>query len=88
MNYSGENHQSFSNAGNIPLSGGIFLIFPLVYFYLNDLILISFNPVFSANRKRSLEIPQQLLEDKRNALSRPIDIISSNRYIHSLTGQI
>ena len=42
MNYSGENHQSFSNVGNIPLSGGIFLIFPLVYFYLNDLILISF----------------------------------------------
>ena len=42
LNYSGDNHQSFSNAGNIPLSGGIFLIFPLVFFYLNNLILISF----------------------------------------------
>ena len=42
LNYSGDNHQSFSNTSNIPLSGGIFLIFPIIFFYLNDLILISF----------------------------------------------
>ena len=42
LNYSGDNHQSFSNAGNIPLSGGIFLILPIIFFYSNDLILISF----------------------------------------------
>ncbi len=42
LNYSGDNHQSFSNAGNIPLSGGIFLILPIIFFYSYDLILISF----------------------------------------------
>ena len=42
LNYSGDNHQSFSNKGNIPLSGGIFLIFPIIFFYSNDLILVSF----------------------------------------------
>lgn len=42
LNYSGDNHQSFSNVGNIPLSGGIFLIFPIIFFYLKDIILISF----------------------------------------------
>ena len=42
QNYSGDDHQSFSNVGNIPLTGGIFLIFPIIFFYLNDLILVSF----------------------------------------------
>ena len=42
LNYSGDNHQSFSNKGNIPLSGGIFLIFPLIFFYVNNVILILF----------------------------------------------
>lgn len=42
LNYSGDNHQSFSNAGNIPLSGGTFLVFPVIFFFLNDLIFISF----------------------------------------------
>ena len=42
LNYSGDNHQSFSNVGNIPLSGGIFLILPIIFFYLKDLILIFF----------------------------------------------
>ena len=42
MNYSGDNHQSFSNVGNIPLSGGIFLIFPIIYLYSNNLILVTF----------------------------------------------
>tara|TARA_B100000886_G_scaffold152102_1_gene103549 strand:+ start:999 stop:2021 length:1023 start_codon:yes stop_codon:yes gene_type:complete len=42
LNYSGDNHQSFSNEGNIPLSGGIFLIFPIIFFYSNDLILVFF----------------------------------------------
>lgn len=42
LNYSGDNHQSFSNEGNVPLSGGFFLIFPVIFFYLNNLIFISF----------------------------------------------
>ena len=42
MNYSGDNHQSFSNVGNIPLSGGIFIIFPIIYLYSKDLILVTF----------------------------------------------
>ena len=42
LNYSGDNHQSFSNVGNIPLSGGIFLIFPIIYLYSNDLVLVTF----------------------------------------------
>ena len=42
LNYSGEDHQSFSNVGNIPLTGGIFLILPIIFFYSNDLILVSF----------------------------------------------
>ncbi len=42
LNYTGDNHQSFSNSGNIPLTGGFFLIFPIVFFYLNDLIFVSF----------------------------------------------
>ena len=42
LNYSGEGHQSFSNVGNVPLTGGIFLILPIIFFYSNDLILVSF----------------------------------------------
>ena len=42
LNYSGETHQSFSNKGNIPLSGGFFLICPVIFFYLNNLIFVSF----------------------------------------------
>ena len=42
LNYSGDDHQSFSNVNNIPLTGGIFLIFPIIFFYSNDLILVSF----------------------------------------------
>ncbi len=42
LNFTGDNHQSFSNLGNIPLSGGFFLILPIVFFYLNDLIFVSF----------------------------------------------
>ena len=42
LNYSGDNHQSFSNVGNVPLSGGIFLIFPIIYLYSNNLILVTF----------------------------------------------
>ncbi len=42
LNYSGETHQSFSNKGNIPLSGGFFLIFPVIFFNLNNLIFVSF----------------------------------------------
>ena len=42
LNYTGDNHQSFSNEGNIPLSGGIFLIFPIIFFYWENLILIFF----------------------------------------------
>ncbi len=42
LNYTGENHQSFSNKGNIPLSGGIFLIFPIIFFNIYDITLIFF----------------------------------------------
>ena len=42
LNYSGDVHQSFSNVGNIPLTGGIFLIIPIIFFYSNDLILVFF----------------------------------------------
>ena len=42
LNFSGDNHQSFSNKRNIPLSGGIFLIFPIIFFFSNDLTLISY----------------------------------------------
>ena len=42
LNYSGDNHQSFSNERNIPLSGGIFLFFPVIFFYLDNLIFVFF----------------------------------------------
>lgn len=42
LNYSGDNHQSFSNKGNVPLSGGIFLVLPIVFFYSNNLFLVPF----------------------------------------------
>ena len=42
LNYSGDDHQSFSNKGNIPLTGGIFLVLPIVFFYSNNLFLVSF----------------------------------------------
>ena len=42
LNYTGENHQSFSNKGNITLSGGIFLIFPIIFFNIYDITLIFF----------------------------------------------
>tara|TARA_Y100000816_G_scaffold85443_1_gene58768 strand:+ start:757 stop:1776 length:1020 start_codon:yes stop_codon:yes gene_type:complete len=38
LNYSGDVHQSFSNKKNIPLAGGLFILFPIVFF-LNDLYL-------------------------------------------------
>ena len=37
LNYSGENHQSFSNKGNVPLSGGFFILIPLMFFFSNNL---------------------------------------------------
>ena len=42
LNYSGDDHQSFSNLGNIPLTGGIFLVLPIVFFYSNNLFLVPF----------------------------------------------
>ncbi len=42
LNYTGENHQSFSNKSNVPLSGGIFLLVPLIFFSFNNIILIFF----------------------------------------------
>ena len=41
LNYSGDVHQSFSNRKNIPLTGGLFILIPIVFF-LNDLIINSF----------------------------------------------
>ena len=41
LNYSGDVHQSFSNKKNIPLTGGLFILIPIVFF-LNDLLINSF----------------------------------------------
>ena len=41
LNYSGDIHQSFSNKKNVPLSGGIFILIPIVFF-LNDLFINCF----------------------------------------------
>ena len=41
LNYSGDIHQSFSNKKNVPLSGGIFMLIPIVFF-LNDLFINCF----------------------------------------------
>ena len=38
LNYSGDVHQSFSNKKNIPLTGGLFILLPIVFF-LNDLLI-------------------------------------------------
>ena len=38
LNYSGDIHQSFSNKKNIPLTGGLFVLIPIVFF-LNDLFI-------------------------------------------------
>ena len=38
LNYSGDIHQSFSNKKNIPLTGGLFALIPIVFF-LNDLVI-------------------------------------------------
>ena len=35
-NYSGDNHQLFSNKKNVPLIGGLFLIIPLVLLYYQN----------------------------------------------------
>ena len=40
LNYSGDIHQSFSNKKNVPLSGGIFMLIPIVF--LNDLFINCF----------------------------------------------
>ena len=42
LNFSGDIHQSFSNVRNVPLSGGIFLLFPVIFLYQSDLIFIFF----------------------------------------------
>ena len=42
LNYTGENHQSFSNKGNVPLSGGIFILVPLIFFSLSNIFLSFF----------------------------------------------
>ena len=41
LNYSGDIHQSFSNKKNVPLSGGIFMLIPIVFF-LNNLFINCF----------------------------------------------
>ena len=38
LNYSGDVHQSFSNKKNIPQTGGLFILIPIVFF-LNDLLI-------------------------------------------------
>ena len=52
-NYTGDAHQLFSNQKNIPLLGGIFLIFPMLFanfenmFYSLSIILIFLVGIFS-----------------------------------------
>ena len=41
LNYSGDVHQSFSNKKNIPLAGGFFILFPMVFLF-NDLFINCF----------------------------------------------
>ena len=41
LNYSGDVHQFFSNKKNVPLTGGLFILIPIVFF-LNDLLINSF----------------------------------------------
>ena len=38
LNYSGDVHQFFSNRKNVPLTGGLFILIPIVFF-LNDLLI-------------------------------------------------
>ena len=38
LNYSGDVHQFFSNKKNVPLTGGLFILIPIVFF-LNDLLI-------------------------------------------------
>ena len=38
LNYSGDVHQFFSNRKNVPLTGGLFILLPIVFF-LNDLLI-------------------------------------------------
>ena len=44
LNFSGDIHQSFSNKKNVPLSGGLFILFPIIFF-LGDFLISGF--VFS-----------------------------------------
>ena len=39
LNFSGEIHQSFSNKGNVPLLGGIFILAPISIIFLDNIIL-------------------------------------------------
>ena len=41
-NYSGEKHQSFLNENNVPLIGGILLLFPSVYFFFEKNLFFCF----------------------------------------------
>ncbi len=41
-NYSGNDHQTFANEGNVQLSGGIYILIMFIILFFNKLILISF----------------------------------------------
>ncbi len=41
LNFSGDIHQSFSNKKNVPLAGGLFILFPIIFF-LNDFLISCF----------------------------------------------
>tara|TARA_B100000989_G_scaffold215266_1_gene163777 strand:+ start:948 stop:1967 length:1020 start_codon:yes stop_codon:yes gene_type:complete len=41
VNYSGDNHQSFTNKKDVPLAGGLFLLLPIIFF-LNDFFINCF----------------------------------------------
>ena len=55
LNYSGDTHQSFSNKKNIPVTGGLFLLIPIVFFlnnlFINCFIVLIYLVGFFSDRK-------------------------------------
>ena len=65
-NYSGDNHQFFSNERNIPLVGGIFLVIPILSINYNNIfyiliILSIFMLGFLSDRKVIISAKQRFL---------------------------
>ena len=62
-NYSGDNHQLFTNEKNIPLVGGIFLVIPILSINYNNifyiLIILSLMLGFLSDRKVIISAKQR-----------------------------